>query len=298
MEAIKEELKNAINEELSISLTVSNEANVVIREIEKMISDAEQCESEIPCTKKKTFTFERNFIGVNVCFNVFYYNFISKESLFSANGKYDYLSSYSYKVLNKWYVGIRCYGVSGGLSKDDLSDSVQHELEHIFQGEKGNGKITEPSQKYFNIAANLSNSDEDKRRIAEILYISTDYEQDAFVNGLYANLLSKKSPIPYWGDIKDSEAYAWLKKLDSNIEYINDNYKRDSIYEKSHEFGLSLDKLIKIAEQAKRRLLSKIGKVLIKVRKDKISEGINFKLSTKSTEIPYFEEYDSSLFLT
>lgn len=289
----KKQITNIINEELSIANEVASKAREVSSRIIDELKNAEPADSDIPGAKKWNAAFDCEFKGCAISVSVIYYNFINKEALENANGKYDYLFSSSSKIShNLWTVVVKCYGVSGGLVKEDLYDSVQHEFEHIFQGEMGDSSLTDVNLNYMIVAANLSNPKEQIRKIAEVLYPSFNNEQDAMANGLYAVLMKRKAPIPCWSDIKDSEIYAWLLKIRSGLEYIDSHYDNKELYKDCREvFGISLDKVLKVGEDSERRILTKIGKILIKVRKDKMTEGVVYRLGSKGKPQPYFEDY-------
>ena len=289
----KKRLTNIINEELSIADEVASKANEISLRIIDKINNTESEDCDIPSTKKKCVAFDCDFKGCSVSVSVNYHNFLTKEALEDANGKFDFLSSSSGKISpSLWMVRINCYGISGGIVKEDLYDSVQHEFEHIYQGEMGDDSLTEIDINYAVIANGLSSSNENVRKISEILYASKNNEQDAMINGLYAVLMKRKAPVPCWQDIKESEIYAWLLKIRNGLEYIVSHYSEKGLYDICRDmFGISIDKVLKIGEVAENRILTKIGKVLIKVRKDKMAEGVAFRLTSKAKPQPYFEDY-------
>lgn len=297
--SLKNDICEAINEELSIADDVRNEALKISDDIAKKRGEFEEIDSEIPDSKKFCCSKTIEVFGVKVSTAFIYYNFLTPDALKYASGKYDFTTSFSSKVgRNVWIMTIKCYGISGGLKFEDLCDSVQHELEHIYQGEMGQSAITSQNVDYSKISTKLGSKDERIRRTAEILYASIDYEQDAMLNGLYASLNARGLPAPLWQDIEDSEIYSWLERLVGDADYVK-NIKDDENYYQlcKTEFNIKPIEVLARAKHAEKRIKSKIGKVLIKIRKDKINEGHAFMLTSKGTPHPFFYEIDPRLFV-
>lgn len=284
------EIKETIQEELSIADKVKEEASRLLERIKSYLNNSEnEPESDISNTRKKTGSFKDNFEGINLTVSYVYYNFLTKKAFENAKGRLDFNNSNSLKISKKsWLINIKCYGISGSLDSEDLADSLQHEVEHIYQGIHGKPILNEPNQIYFNVQNSLSSKDDGIRKAAEIIYFSYDFEQDGFVNGLYAYLREKENPIPKWDDILDSEPVAWLNRVDENVEYLENEKENEQLNRKCMElFGKTIKQIILIGGISKRRMKTKIGKVLIKIRKDAMNEGAVFLIPKNGGEVPY-----------
>lgn len=273
---INENIKQAIREELSINSQVSDFAYEIYKEVVENISkNYSSNATHLDGYGIYEFSFKKVFNEKKVLISVNYFNFKSwSDYYFKSKETIDCKYGTSQSDGDKMnFITVYCYGISGRLDKASTLDTIQHEVEHIFQAISGQKQITIFDSNYSFAAQHLmDNENKILKLISSLVYYSYEYEQDAYVNGLYAMLMNSEYPTPSWDEIKQSEAYTALKKLRTSISvYINPDeaFKRKSEDIARERFGMSLNSILKKAFQADSRLVKKIGKVLIKVKKDK-----------------------------
>jgi hypothetical protein len=284
---IKKEILEAINEELSISDSVKWKAKEIAKIISDNIALSEKKERIANGVSRKKFEFSDVFLEKNIRYAVNFYNF-DNRSVFNAESKNINCDDGSTTTDGKRYfwVTVNCYGISGQVVFENLCGTVQHELNHIYQAIKGDGRITKFDKIYSTASAFLGCNDEKIRSIAEVIYFSYSYEQDGFINGLYGELRSKNIPSPSWEDLKDTGFYADFARFLNAVEYVDANreFLSEICFKK---FGFDIQTVVSNGRKALRRLKEKIGKVLIKLRKDYEEEGVRFLSDAKGNSAPY-----------
>lgn len=86
----------------------------------------------------------------------------------------------------------------------------------------------------------------------------------------------------------DSEAVVWIKKAEEDIAYLENEIGNEDLREKCLGlFGKTPKQIVMIGKAGLKRMKGKIGKVLIKVRKDMINEGVVFLIPKSGGETPY-----------
>ena len=248
---LRREIVDAINEELSISDNVKWKAKVIAESISELIRKVAEKEKIADGVYKSHFDFSDKFL----------------EKRF-------------------FWVTINCYGISGSIVFENLCDTVQHELSHVYQAIAGNKRISTFDGIYTKARTFLGSSDIGLRSIAEVVYFSYCYEQDGFINGLYGELMSKGVPSPRWSDLKDTGFYSDLIRFLNAVEYVSENEAALSNVCRK-EFGLNIRKVVENGKIAERWIKEKIGKVLIKIRMDYEEEGVRFLSDTKGNTSPY-----------
>lgn len=153
------------------------------------------------------------------------------------------------------------YVVCDGILNNMLYDQMQHELNHAFQqiisGKKYTyGKVRQHIQKIPKALLN----DKEIRCANFILYMSRNFEQDGFANGLYASLMRNNEY-----DINNSGAVHNLKQLQGAIRMLSSC--QDDAKFKSN-FGISKNRIIKYGEKSAIRLTKLINRVIFKYGKD------------------------------
>ena len=108
--------------------------------------------------------------------------------------------------------------VYGEMDNTSLSDSLQHEIEHLFQylKKQRDNIFNDKDTKLYNKAVELiSNHPRDSfhYRIGQAVYLMFDAEQDAFVNGLYASVKNTPKHIPIYEVMRRSDAYRQIDEL-------------------------------------------------------------------------------------
>lgn len=271
-------INEAINEELGIADEVRGKSaklrdDVInrLKNIEKSIVESGVSEKkdnfQIEIANKKVFVQVHYY---NFRDNMYYLNFIKKygnieHSSISNNGRFNIIS-------------INFYSISGYINEKDLYDSIQHEVEHIFQQVKAKKTFGE-SNLYLYAYNNLNSDQIEKRALALISYMSNKFEQDAYVNGLYAFL---KSDFRYANatrdDIQQSPVYEQLTNLIEAKNFLiknknNANLQNEISYYKD-KFNLNYNDFIRLATSSINEISKKIGRTIIKFKKDMMNNGV------------------------
>lgn len=198
------------------------------------------------------------------------YNFLTPQDFENYKNTVHYLNANSvYQRGAKWLV-LTIPMVSGHIIMEDaIQENLQHELEHLFQGKNTSNYVIGDDKEYANARSLLTNSDDEIKSLALVVYLSNLGEQDAFVNGLYTYLMAQEIPmIKIDTDVfKKSDAYIHLStirdiilKLESND--INLNKKCLKYFNKTSET------MLKLAKDVEFRFSRKIGKIFVKYYKD------------------------------
>jgi hypothetical protein len=150
-----------------------------------------------------------------------------------------------------------------------IKDALHHELEHLFQGSKGSQKILKPNADYQKARQLANSSDEDTSKLGILMYFYDTSEQDAFVNGLYSQLMSQEKPMVKisWDFIKGTDLYYFLERIREIKNRLKEPDK--ALEDKCRRyFNRTTETMLKIAKTVEVRILKKIGKVLAKYYKD------------------------------
>lgn len=271
-------INEAINEELGIADEVRKKSEELLNDVINRLKNIEKSIVENGVSEKKdNFQIEiankKVFIQVNYHNfrdNTYYLNFIKKY------GNIEHSSTSNNGRLN--IISINFYSISGYIDKKDLYDSIQHEVEHIFQQVKAKKTFGE-SNLYLYAYNNLNSDQIEKRTLALISYMSNKFEQDAYVNGLYAFL---KSDFRYSNatrdDIQQSPVYEKLTELIEAKDYLiknknNANLQNEISYYKD-KFNLNYNDFIRLATSSINEISKKIGRTVIKFKKDMMNNGV------------------------
>jgi hypothetical protein len=161
---------------------------------------------------------------------------------------------------------------SGTKIETNIKGILQHELEHVFQKIKTGknvlyaNKISKDLNKtLYSHATNVlrsspSKSSIEEKRIAQLIYSHTDFEEDAFVNTLYSNLTDENQEKSKDEIIKASAAFRYYKFgkiLLAEIEQQPEKYE-----EIISQYGFTLQNFLKLYKYYNKRFIMKIGKVL------------------------------------
>ena len=267
----KDTLNNLIFEELSISGEVQKETINIWDSIINMIPDIKtDLFSDTNDVYYGQISFKLSIFGDKTSVFINYYNFLNKESFDKHKNEFKYLNAFSMVQGKMRWLSISIPAISGSvIMEPDIKDGLQHELEHLYQGKLGSSYVTIEDSDYAKARDLLNNTDKDISSLALIIYLSNLSEQDAYVNGLYAYLMSQEEPMINikWDIVKNSEAYIHLisiKKIIDKLKIPDENLN----YKCKHYFGYSQDKMLKLAINVENRFIRKIGKVLAKYYKD------------------------------
>lgn len=293
--ALKSDLRKVIKEELSINNDVMVATNSLARNVvdDVMSNFKTMAKSLKPGIKvydgsgRYTVIFNGHVVKISI--GVKYFHFSNKEIYETYKYEIDcnYATSSSDGRYN--FINLYCYGINGTPNITEIKASLQHEIEHLYQANRGDKKISTFDKVYDIAARNLFNKgNKALMYLSNIIYYSYEYEQDGYVNGLYSELINNENPTPRWEDIKESSAYVGIMVLRKSLRIIEKNREKKSVTDTAlNNFSMDVETIISMGKKAEKRFLQKIGKVLIKVRKDREEKGVKFE-NTKPWITDYF----------
>lgn len=270
-------INKAINEELGIADEVRKKSEELLKDVINRLKNIEKSIIESGVSEKKD-NFQIEIAGKKVSVQVHYHNFRDKtyyHNFIKKNGNIEPSSISNNGRFN--IIAIKFYSISGYIDKKDLYDSIQHEVEHIFQQVKAKKTFGE-SNLYLYAYNRLNSEQTEVRTLALISYMSNRFEQDAFVNGLYAFL---KSDFKYANasksDVQESPVYEKLTELIDAKDYLiknknNVNFQNEiNIYKE--KFNLNYNDFLRLATSSINDITKKIGRTIIKFKNDMIKNG-------------------------
>ena len=214
--------------------------------------------------KSKKFRFSYKLKNMDIKISVIIYNFFSKE-IYEKQINNLNLDSKSVNFGNKkGIMELYGYSISGTLNKLDLINSVHHEICHLFQYQEGKKNNFREGKLYFKVKYLLGSNDETKRMIANSLYYSFEPEQDAFVNGLYAELKQYSEYLDIDTVKEKTNLFQMIYKMLETVELI-ENIDEQVINE---NFGITKKRCINIIKKGVKRLETKICKIITKLYGD------------------------------
>lgn len=287
MDIIYEKVKQEIMEELSISNDVieatKNAENLIltnIRQVPMMIDNNLNIKFKSNEIKFEMFEqiFNLNYCGY-FCHNYDEINMLVQKGNLTSHIDYD----------KKTFL-IKFAFINGFPEERTFNDSLQHEIEHAYQiFRKGESLLSSQTiRNLYNKAADILRGNIKTNNIfiikaAQIIYIGMNFEQDAFVNGMYAFLMKSKYTDEMLYRLNQSDAYQYFKTIKLNFQDIDENIDENSEIEIYNIFGIKYKTLRYVFEEAIKRFQNKIGKVYVKAYQDFLKNNPNQKLSESLT---------------
>lgn len=262
-----EELRKVIKEELGISDKVTEISKMLFSEIMDRIPTVEEKEKNDVMIKKE-FSLTFSVDGAKINCGVAYRNFLSKDFSKIYNTSYITDGS-SVRISNKiFFCFINVFAVCGTLNKEKAMETIQHEVEHIFQQIR-TGHSFGGDQLYGKIKTDMESGYKNRSKVARLLYYTLKPEQEGFINGLYAFLMD--SMEPYTEELlKKSETWGNYLFSKNTLKEIKENPELKTIFnEYFNDYGITIGKI----ETELDNLLHRIGRVVIKVKQDKAKQG-------------------------
>ena len=273
-EAEKRVVLNAINETLSINRQVKNETtrinNIFLEEFRKTEW------TRMPGYGRKVVEFNERVFGLPffvtftfVCYNVLY------PEQYEAAGRSLGFGGAQLKGVKSISAVIGC--LSGSI-KTNAMPSVQHELEHLFQMVKKEGKGLrvkgfgkDVGDSIYKTAINVlhdKTATDEEMGVAFIIYTHSNHEIDAFVNQLYSELKEGENTDEV---LKKSKAFMYYKVGKNRLSVIKAN--KDTYEPIINSYGLKFNNFISVYSDLNRRFINKIGKVLTYFNDELLSES-------------------------
>lgn len=259
----EDKLRKIIQEELGIATEVSKITEEVFQSILLDIRNRKPEKNEICFTKNGVVECIIN----NTPFKVNYTcrNFLDKNVI--DNFDIDYLTEGGTLFFNKnfFWVNVNLIAVNGTIFKQEAVNTIQHEMEHVFQQLKCNKRIPSNDLKYAKIKTDLNGNNTARKNVARLVYLTLKSEQEGFINGTYAwcmtnDLLS--TPYTY-DNIKNSPSGVLYNEMVDLYNIVFNDIEMTNIIKT--EYKLSKNKISKLIHD----FLKRIGKILIKVNQDK-----------------------------
>ena len=276
---LDENLIRLVNEELGISELVKTETQNLI---DKIVSDSNKMTFQVFSGKFKTTLFGKI---IDVIYQIKIVNNENELKLL----KIPKAGSFSedtnvLKTTIVYLANKSCY--------IDFNGTTEHEVKHLFQAVKSGNKflVKGKTQEIYNTALKLTDMDDYYEQVVGwTIYYACKFEKDAFMSGLYRNITDNWSEKPI-EIVKQTNLY-------KNLEIISDEAEKETptsiqriedVCEKY--FGKHYKWWKNTAKGTVSAYLTKIGKVLAKVEKDRSGE-----LTTpdkKITGYPKFNKED------
>lgn len=275
--AIRESIQKLINEELGISQEVSNAVKNIVELIKgDKNTMREKIEDGIFVNNGKITTgiFGYEFEVVYKIFSYRDFNLYFQKSGYFLNA-FNSWSSFERKTIN-----IVSLSISGHIEENTFSDTLYHEIEHMYQTSIS-GKLLLTNNAQYQMALSIvndKNASEWDRFLAQVVYYTRNEEHDAFVNGLYGQLIKSDAFNRFDDIIRQSDAYkiiGFLKSASKRMEHsINDK----GFDESANKFHRPKRWFINQANIASEKIFKKIMKVKSKALNDftKVNEGVMF----------------------
>ena len=272
---ILNEVISILNEERGISDVVSNLTFEIKNEIIKNINNSKSLPFNYDqVTYKKGELNEFTFNNVKIIVKWQYYSFASIDIL-NRFPSSKLPISYCKKITNNYYELNLCIAaINGQFQIVRILETIQHELEHIWET-SNKGTSYKNMDLYIYGKTLMNNPNEYKRSVGIILYLSQNWEQRAFSNGVYQYLINHKYPENSFINIKETQLYGGLIQLKQSIKIlkeITDPYQHPFIHTELNQlknnFNITFDKLIQIGEKAINNIIRILGRTLSKVEDD------------------------------
>ncbi len=278
---IRECVDKLINEELGIADDVVEKTN----EIKRLIYDDSRNADKVKLdngVSSISGTVSTNVFGEDM--KIFYtvYNYYDYDTYYDKQEYFNPRCGVSYDR-NEIYISI--LSISGEFQENSFGDSIQHELEHLYQIKKQGKGLFQDNNLYDNATRNLNSNLYDGwvSKLSHVIYYSRNEEHDAFVNGLYQQLVS----VDAYGNedyiIKSSTPYQISLMLTSIKNEISDNYENTNLIEACKFFRKPRRWFIAQCEIGIRKIVKKIMKIRTKAKNDfyKVNEGTFFEHNIK-----------------
>lgn len=268
-EEINREIDSRINEELTIADELSKAANNIIILIE---NDIKACKALI---NRKDGYFYKNGCMSYKCFNKIiyteyhYYNFFNNICYKNSHEKIPQINRNN----NIDRISIVIFAVSGNILGTTLYDTIYHELEHIFQQTKAN-KVFTKSDMYDYVVRRKNEVEVSNPEylICDSLYLTYNFERDAYINGAYGFLMHTcKSYMDVDKAIENTDLYQAIEMLKFYYSIIYKNrikFIEALSSQKYRSYGITVNNLLKKIKQSINSYEDKLRKMKRKAKQD------------------------------
>ena len=248
------EIRQRINEELSINNEVRQASFKLIETInEHMKSVPKQYFANINGTSYRIGDLKETILNTTINIHYRLVNFKDKHFYEMAIDKLpSFPNSYNKKTNT---LSLDIISISGNIDQNTYVDTIQHEIEHMFQENKRDKPFNEDA--LYKMAMFLKTNFIDDKvayRIGDLLYFTRQCENDAYVNGLYSLLVDnyKEHRWATFIVIHGSPLYKGLMTMRQNRKWLEENKENEqvkSLFKSINtQVHLTVDKLIKMVD--------------------------------------------------
>jgi len=160
-----------------------------------------------------------------------------------------------------------------------MNNNINNDDSHLkgggFKPNLNGNKKTHSTDLYYKVGVLGYNSKNPLIRFVSLIFYATNHEQDAMVNGMYQSLIEVDNNILFEKS-KDTQAGILLQTLRIAYKRLSDkSIKSDPRYNNmiqwlsQFDIEFDLNQILKLCDFRIKRLESKIGKVITKVKKDR-----------------------------
>ena len=277
LKVIRECVDALLKEELGIANNVVSKTNEIKRLIYSNSRKAEKEKLDDGVSLVKGNVVVDVFgTEMNIMYNI--YNYYDFDTYYEKNEYFNPKCGVSY-LKNEMYVSI--LSISGEFQENSFGDSIQHELEHLYQIKMQGKGLFQDNNLYEKASQNLNNELYNGwvSKLANVIYYSRNEEHDAFVNGLYQQLVSPDAFDNYDYIIKTSTPYQISLLLTNLKNEIESNYNDKDLIDATNFFKKPRRWFIAQCEIGIRKILKKIMKIRTKANNDflSVNEGTIFE---------------------
>ena len=299
---------NLLTEEMGIIRNVQSDTRVIVDKIKLSIKNTSSSPTSFDMTTYKNGSFQID-VTISVDGNVspssktikvkwYYFSFSDEQTKRDYITKIPMRTSYN-KSLNTLSVVV--LAINGIIDNHTLEDSVAHELTHNFQSVLKGGELLNDKIKanYQTANRNFASNSENVRIIASVLYLTYKFEQDAFLNGAYAYILSEyEKNYDITDAYEKTEAYNSLQSLRFYLDIMHDALLNNHVgnVTKDHcksQYNMSFEKILAIGEKAYSRYSRKLARMyaqaLADIRNKNITESDTYHTMTFYSQPPLEE---------
>lgn len=262
-----------ILEKIEEELGISDEVTRYAEEVSDLVLRNIQTQPKIKVVnglQTNTFRFKQRLFDTDVNFEI-KNNYFSDVKFFMQYRKNHRPQPNKYKHDSNT-IRIEVDYVNGWHDHERLEGAIQHELEHLFQDFK-KGYHREETIQYNTASANYSNKNETIRLVSQIIYFSEGREIYAFANQAYQMLMEEG--IDPRDAIKNTNLYKGYSVLKNGETFLMEHSGDKGINLLLSKFDTNNARLLKHCQWAIDEYAKYIGRVIVKVEKDKLDEDLN-----------------------
>ena len=276
MDKVKQLINESIDEELCISDEVMFTANKICNAICGEKTFDKTLIYNNPRVHSSINSFNIN--GIKIACTYYFFNNPKDYKEYMSNVKKEGLKAESFFSHGLKLMFLDAVSISGKVRDEIIESSVMHEVEHLYQQERrGKPFHDDIGNKLYVATEGILKTcrEENIRRVAIALYLSFDYEADAYLNELYSDMVAVEPDIFQMNEIlKNSLLYRYLT-ISNNIltDIRSGNYDAIAEYSK-YKVNINIETITRRISHSVSRISKKIGKVIVKAKKDTVERAM------------------------